>query len=318
MDGRVGEFQEAERAVLDVLVSANFLRKDVPGFSVCSAFLPSTDRHMRRINRRSPEMPFLDHLEELRWRIIWSVLAVCASVALGFYVVLHYNIIALLERPILPYLNGHKLVATHPTDGLQLTISASMWFGCVLAFPMVLYQVWMFFSPALYPQERRLLIAALIGGVLFFVCGALFAYSVIFPMSMPWLLGLMGEALEPMITGENYFGLLFSTVLSFGLAFELPVVVMLLSAAGLVTPEFLARYRRHAIVFIVAASALLTPGDYVWSTLALSVPLYMLYELSVLVARVIWRRRKSADDSVIILLAPLLLLGRRRAAAAVA
>ncbi len=80
-------------------------------------------------------MRLLDHLEELRWRIIWSVLALVASVALGFYVVLHFNIIALLERPILPYLNGRVLVATHPTDGLQITISATMWIGCVLAFP---------------------------------------------------------------------------------------------------------------------------------------------------------------------------------------
>ncbi|MEP6831762.1 MAG: twin-arginine translocase subunit TatC [Gemmatimonas sp.] len=267
---------------------------------------------MRRVQRNSPEMPFLDHLEELRWRIIWSVLAVFASVALGFYVVLHYDIITLLERPILPFLNGHHLVATHPTDGLQITISASLWFGCVLAFPVVLYQAWMFFSPALYPRERRLLMAALAGGVLLFVCGALFAYTVIFPMSMPWLLGLMGTALEPMITGENYFGFLFSTVLSFGLAFELPVVVLLLAAAGLVTPQFLSRFRRHAFVSILAASALLTPGDFIWSTLAMSVPLYLLYEMSVLVARIIWRRRQSTDDSVIILLAPLLLWGNRR------
>lgn len=267
---------------------------------------------MRRIERHSAEMPLLDHLEELRWRIIWSALALVASIALGFYVVMHYDIITLLERPILPYLNGHRLVATHPTDGLQITISAAMWFGCVLAFPVVLYQAWLFLSPALYPRERRLLMAALAGGVLLFVGGALFAYYAILPITLPWLIGMMGTALDPMITGENYFGFLFSTVLSFGLAFELPVVVLLLAAAGLVTPQFLSRYRRHAIVFIVVASAFLTPGDFVWSTLALSVPLYLLYEASVLVARLIWRRRTSADAPVIILLAPLLLWGNRK------
>lgn len=272
---------------------------------------------MRRIERSnaelsSGEMPFLDHLEELRWRIIWSALAVVASMALGFYVVLHYNIITALEAPILPYLNGHRLVATHPTDGLQITISAAMWFGLVLSFPVVLYQAWLFFSPALYPREKRLLSVALAGGVLLFVAGAAFAYRVVLPFTIPFLIKMFGTALDPMITGENYFGFLFSTVLSFGVAFELPVVVLLLSAAGLVTPQFLGKFRRHAFVFILIASAFLTPGDFAWGTLAMSLSLYMLYELSLLVARVIWRRRESADAPVIILLAPLVLWHNRR------
>ncbi|MEO7996247.1 MAG: twin-arginine translocase subunit TatC [Gemmatimonadaceae bacterium] len=267
---------------------------------------------MRRIDRNSAEMPFLDHLEELRWRIIWSALAVVASMALGCYVVLHYDVISLLEKPILPYLNGHHLVATHPTDGLQITISAAMWFGLVLSFPVVLYQAWLFFSPALYKREKRLLTAALAGGVLLFAGGACFAYFVILPISIPFLIGMMGTALDPMITGENYFGFLFSTVVSFGVAFELPVVVLLLSAAGLVTPQLLSKFRRHAFIFILVASAFLTPGDYVMGTMAMSVPLYLLYELSVLVARIIWRHRNSGDAPVIILLAPLLLFGNRR------
>lgn len=113
-----------------------------------------------------------------------------------------------------------------------------------------------------------------------------------------------------MITVQNYFGFVFSTVLTFGVAFELPVVVLLLSAAGLVTPSFLRRYRRHAFLLILVAGALLTPGSDITTTLALAGPLYLLYELSVLVARAIWRRRKQGD-SIAILLAPLLLLRRR-------
>lgn len=131
---------------------------------------------MRRIDKHEAEMPFLEHLEELRWRIIWSALAFVASVAVGFYVVLNYDVIRALEQPILPYLNGHRLVATHPTDGLQITIGAAMWIGCVLAFPVVLYQAWLFFSPALYPRERRLLQSALAGGILLFIAGASFAF----------------------------------------------------------------------------------------------------------------------------------------------
>jgi sec-independent protein translocase protein TatC len=269
---------------------------------------------MKTVRPREAEMPFLDHLEELRWRIIWSIVAVLVGVGVGLFLVLHYDVIARLEVPILPYLHGHHVVATHPTDGLQLTMSASLWIGLVLSFPVVLYQGWLFLSPALYARERGLLVAALVGGVGLFGIGALFAYEVALPLSLPWLFNLFGTALEPMISAESYFGFVFSMVLSFGLAFELPVVVLLLSAAGLVTPQLLRRYRRHAIVLIVALGALLTPGDAVWGTLALAVPLYLLYELSILASHLVARRRSGGGGALLLLLSPLLLAhGRPRA-----
>jgi len=290
VERRTGRVQDTQRTVLDVPVATariGFLQNTARRFTLRSVSLPSPTAPCAESIATAPKCRSL---------ITWKS---CGG--------------ALLERPILPYLNGHRLVATHPTDGLQITISAAMWIGCVLAFPVILYPAWSFFSPALHARERRLLMGALAGGVLLFVAGAWFAYSAILPMTLPWLMGLMGKnALDPMITGENYFGLLFSTVLSFGLAFELPVVVLLLAAAGLVPPQHLSRFRRHAVVLIVVASAFLTPGDYVWGTLALAVPLYLLYEVSGLVARLVWRRRSSADDSVVILLAPLLLWGNRR------
>jgi sec-independent protein translocase protein TatC len=197
-------------------------------------------------------------------------------------------------------------------------MSAGMWLGFIIASPVIFYQAWLFLSPALYKHERRYLIAALGGGIVLFGCGALFAYAVMLPMSLPWLFKLFGTALDPMITAENYFGFVFSMVLSFGLAFELPVVVLFLTAAGLVSPQMLNRYRRHAVILIVVASAFLTPGDLVMSTLALAIPLYLLYEISVLVAYVIWRKRESAADTVAVVLAPLLVMRAwsRRAAAA--
>ena len=188
-----------------------------------------------------------------------------------------------------------------------------MWIGAVLSAPVVLYQGWSFLSPALYARERRMLIAALAGGIALFVAGGLFAYVVVLPLSLPWLIGMFGTALEPMITAENYFGFVFSMVLSFGLAFELPVLVLMLTAAGLVTPQVLGKYRRHAVVVIVAAGAVLSPGDYVTSALALAGPLYLLYELSVLIAYAMHRRRRS-DETIAILLAPLLILRARRIA----
>ena len=123
-------------------------------------------------------MPFLEHLEELRWRIIWSLAALALAVGFGFFVVLRFNVIAFLEAPILPYLHGRHVVATRPTDGLQITMSAAIWIGVVLAFPVVLYQAWMFLAPALYKREKRLLSAALCGGVILFGIGAAFAFGV--------------------------------------------------------------------------------------------------------------------------------------------
>lgn len=259
----------------------------------------------------SAEMPFLEHLEELRWRLIWSIAAAVLGIAAGFYLVIHFELLRVLEAPILPYLNGRHVVATHPTDGLQFTINAAVWIGLVLSFPLIVYQAWLFLLPALYPREKTLLIAALIGGAVLFAAGAAFAYVVVLPMSLPVLFQFFGSALDPMITAENWFGFVFGLVLSFGLAFELPVVVLLLAAAGLVTPDFLARLRRHALIGIIVLASIITPGSDVLSTLALAGPLYLLYEVSVLVARVIWRRREASDDSVAILLAPLLFLRRR-------
>jgi sec-independent protein translocase protein TatC len=274
-------------------------------------------RRARKEQSDRSEMPFLDHLEELRWRIIWALAAILLAVGFGFFLVLRFDVIALLEKPILPYLHGHHVVATHPTDGLQLTISAAIWIGATLSFPVVLYQAWLFLAPALYAREKRLLTAALAGGVVLFAVGATFAFGVVLPLSLPMLFHLFGTALDPMITADNYFDLVFSLVITFGVAFELPVVVLLLAAARLVTPSFLRRYRRHAIVAIITVGAFLTPGGDVTPTIALAVPLYCLYELSVFVAHVIWRQRPSGDsmgEAAALLLAPLLMYRSRRMA----
>ena len=121
----------------------------------------------------------------------------------------------------------------------------------------------------------------LFSGLLLFIAGAALAYFVVVPLALPWLFGFGGPSLVPLITAEEYFSFVFSMVLTFGVSFELPIVVLALAALGIVTPQFLSKYRRHAIVVIVIIGAFLTPGDMVWTTIALAVPLYALYELSV-------------------------------------
>jgi len=169
----------------------------------------------------------------------------------------------------------------------------------VLASPVILYQVWAFLAPALKPHEKRVGLGVLFSGLVLFAAGAALAYFIVVPLALPWLFSFAGPSLVPMITAEDYFSFIFAMVLTFGVSFELPIVILALSALGIVTPAFLTKYRRHAIVLIVIVGAFLTPGDMVWTTIALSVPLYGLYELSVLAAYVIhrrkMRRREAAD-----------------------
>jgi sec-independent protein translocase protein TatC len=238
------------------------------------------------------EMPFLDHLEELRWRIIYSLAALIICVGIGFWVTLRFDLVKILAGPIIPLLPQGKLFFTHPSDKFSITLNTSMTCGLVLAAPIVLYQIWLFLAPALHRHEKRVAIGVLFSGTALFIAGAALAFLVVVPLALPWLMGFGTEVMLPLITAEEYFGFVFAMVLTFGLSFELPIVVFALAALGLVTPAFLAKYRRHAIVLIVIAGAFLTPGDMVWTTVALSVPLYALYELSVLGAFMIDRRRK--------------------------
>jgi len=245
------------------------------------------------------EMPFLDHLEELRWRIIYSLLALGVAVGLGFWLAVQYDAVGLLARPILPLIPEHKLAFLHPSEGFTVILDTAMTFGFVLASPVIIYQVWAFLAPALKKHERRVGLGVLFSGLVLFVSGAALAYFVVVPLALPWLFSFGGPSLVPLITAEDYFSFIFAMVLTFGVSFELPIVILALSALGIVTPAFLTKYRRHAIVLIVIVGAFLTPGDMVWTTIALSVPLYGLYELSVLAAYVIhrrkMRRREAAD-----------------------
>ena len=242
----------------------------------------------------SAEMPFLDHLEELRWRIIWSLLAVVLGVVAAFIVLQQFDIFKFLERPILPYLNGNKLKYTHPADPFSVLISASVTIGIVLALPIILYQVWAFLAPALYKHEKRLVLPVIFGAIALFVSGVALSFFVVLPLAIGWLMNIAAntDALEPMITYREYFSFAVNMSLAFGLCFELPIVILLLATLGIVTPEFLRRYRRHALVLCVVAGALLSPGDLVWTTLLLAAPLYLLYELSVVLTVVVYRRRR--------------------------
>jgi len=240
------------------------------------------------------EMPFLDHLEELRWRIIWSLAALVVGLIIGFIIVTKFQLLHVLQQPIAPYLAGRKLVYTHPGDTFSITLNAALLVGTIIASPVIIYQVWAFLSPALYRHERRVVIPVILGAVLLFTAGVALAYFFVLPMTLRFLLNFQVESLEPMITASEYFGFVMILALTMGAVFELPLLILGLAALGLVTPKFLARFRKYALVLSYVVAAFITPGDLFITTIALTVPLYLLYELSVLLAYLVFRKRRAA------------------------
>jgi sec-independent protein translocase protein TatC len=240
------------------------------------------------------EMPFLDHLEELRWRLLWSVVAIVVMAIVGFFLVTRLNVLGILIAPIQPFLNGGKLKFLSPTEPFFITLKLAIIVGLILASPIIIYHIWSFLSPALLPSEKRVIVPALYMGVLLFMAGVAMAYYLVLPMTLRFTMSFQTEALEQSIVIGEYMSVVTRLLLAFGIVFEMPVVILILSALGLVTPEFLADKRRYAIAMITVASAMLTPGDVITVTLMMMAPLMLLYELSILLSRVMFRRRVAA------------------------
>src|ERR1043166_9685474 len=161
------------------------------------------------------EMPFLDHLEELRWRIIYALAAVLVCVGIGFFSASQFDGVGLLARPVLPLIPEHKLVYTHPSEGFTIILNAAITFGLVMSSPVIIYQIWAFLAPALHMHEKRVGLGVLFSGVVLFVAGAALAYFIVVPLALPWLFGFAGPSLVPLITAEDYFSFLFAMVLTF-------------------------------------------------------------------------------------------------------
>ena len=245
----------------------------------------------------SGEMPFLDHLEELRWRIIWSLGALLVGVAIAFALVYRFDLLTWMQGPILPFLHGRKLVYTAPGEGFSILLQTSIMVGIVIALPVLIWQVYAFLSPALHRHEKRIAIPVILGVVLLFVGGAALAWYFVLPLALRFLFNLGDKNFDQMITVSAYFGFVTSMVLAMGAVFELPIAVLLLSVFGLVTPQFLARFRRHALLGSYVVAAIITPGDLLIMTAMLGVPLYGLYELSIVISWFVYRRKlKAAKD----------------------
>ena len=241
------------------------------------------------------EMPFLDHLEELRHRLFWIVGAILVGIVASFVVLSRggFDIVAILAHPIEPYLRGRQLVFTHPGTSFSIVLNASLILGILFATPVIGYQLWGFFAPALHSHEKRIIVPVLFGMIFLFLSGVTLCYFVVMPFTLKFFMGFESSALTPMIEATQYFDFAFSMMLAFGLAFELPIAILLLSALGIIKPQFLSKYRRHAIVITVIVAAFITPDASPTTLFALSVPLYLLYELGVALSYMVTRRRRQ-------------------------
>jgi sec-independent protein translocase protein TatC len=240
------------------------------------------------------EMPFLDHLEELRMRILWSLLAVVVGAVGGFLLIRYFNVLQLLLRPIreaFPDQPDFKLIYLSPADPFFITLKLSVVVGIILAFPIIVYHVWAFLAPALESHEKKAIVPALYLGLVLFCAGVALAYFVALPVSIVFFQTFEAGLMEAQYEIGKTLALITKILIGFGIIFELPVVIMILSALGLVTPEFLKSKRRHAIVAITVAASFLTPGDVITLTVMLMVPLFFLYEFSIFLSRLIWKRK---------------------------
>jgi len=255
------------------------------------------------------EMPFLDHLEELRTRLLRALGAVVVGFGVGLWLVDRLNLVALLKAPIEPFLPSGKLVFTSPTEPLMIVFKLGFVVGLLLASPVLIYQAWAFLSPALYDRERKVILPALVAGLGLFLIGATLGYVFVVPQALRVFFSFQADSLLPMITFDAWFGFALQIILALGVSFELPLVIIILAALGVVTPSDLHRFRRYAVVLSFVAGAVLSPGADVFSMLMMTAPLLLLYEIGVGGAVLIARRRLRSERAVLPMILFALLVG---------
>lgn len=256
--------------------------------------------------RSAGEMPFLDHLEELRSRIIRSLGALVVGFGAGFWLVQRFKLVNFLQGPIAPYLPDGRLTVLSPTDPVMITFKLAFVTGLVLASPIIIWQIWAFLSPALYEKERKALVPSLFAGLVLFLLGATFAWIFVVPKAIAVLLTFQSGAFNLMFTYDAWFSFVLQILLAMGISAELPLLLIILTALGLTTPSALNKFRRVAIVLSCIAGAVLSPGTDIVSMLMMTVPLILLYEVGIAGSILVHRRRlKRAAATVALVLVAL-------------
>ena len=253
--------------------------------------------------------PLLAHLIELRRRLIYALVAILVGFVISYFFA--PQIYAFLVRPLAeasPALTAggepRRLIYTGLTEAFLTYVKLALWTGSFLACPVVATQIWMFVAPGLYKNERRAFLPFLIATPLFFLSGAAMAYYMVFPLAWKFFLSFEipaspgGLPIQLEARVSEYLSLSMTVIFAFGLAFELPVILVLLARVGILSAAQLSKFRRYAIVLIFVAAAILTPPD-VFSQLSLAIPMMALYELSIFGAKWVEKSRRGEKEDMV-------------------
>ena len=264
--------------------------------------MPILDR-IRRAGQASPAggedqlggaMSFLEHLEELRRRIFYSLI----GIAVGFFICFYYHdlIYNAMDRPLVQALAAHhettKLIYLNPIDPFNLYVKLALIAGLFLASPWILYQVWLFIAPGLYKRERKYIIPFVLLTSALFISGGVFAYAFAFPMVLNFLIGYAQQfAAFPEI--NEYFNLFATVVLGTGLVFELPILILFMAILGIVNSRFLLRNFRYAVLIVFIIAAVITPTSDITTMVVFAAPMLVLYILSIGLAYLFGKERRQ-------------------------
>jgi sec-independent protein translocase protein TatC len=227
-----------------------------------------------------PGMSLMEHLDELRRRIIHSAAYLFVGFVVAYF--FHERLYGLVQEP-LDRLHI-KLNYTHPMDALNLYLQVSLIGGAILASPFILYQVWLFIAPGLYQKERRFVVPFMAATVGLFLLGAGFGYFYVLPGALKILIVNFGSKFNPIITIEEYTGFFLSIILGLGISFEMPILIFFLAMFGIVSPQFLWKNIRYAILAVFLVAAIITPSPDPWTMCIYAIPMLCLYMIGIAVA----------------------------------
>ncbi len=233
-------------------------------------------------------MTVVEHLSELRRRLVISIVAVVVGAIVCYVFAL--DIIGFFLDYYRDATDGQRnaFIFTGPLDAFVTRLKVATYGGIVLAFPVWMWQLWRFVTPGLNPKEKRYVVPFVLASIVLFCIGAFVALLTL-PQALDFLLGVGGDEVEPLLTADKYIGLVSVMLLAFGLAFEFPVLLVFLLIAHVLTTEQLAKFRRWAIVLIFVFAAVITPSQDPYSLFFMALPMYLFYELSILIGKALHR-----------------------------
>jgi sec-independent protein translocase protein TatC len=229
-------------------------------------------------------MSLVDHLSELRRRLIIAAAALAVAAVIAF--LLYSRILSFLIGPYTSITHKKRLLITDPLEGFATRLKIAGWGGLFLASPVILWQLWRFITPGLHRKEKRYAVPFIVSSILLFLLGAAVALLTFKP-ALRFLIGVGGPDLDPMFTPSKYLSLITLMIIAFGIAFEFPILLVFLELAGVVPSTRLRKWRRPAIVVIVAVAAVITPSQDPYSLFAMAIPMYLFYEGAIVVGRVL-------------------------------